>query len=310
MSTPHVLVAHADWSVSAQKRWMAVAAPLRDGWRVRSEAVDAPATLLDRLEREAAGRPALFGVDAPIGLPLAYAARHAAQSRDFPEFLAALTADSPFFLVCDAAEEVGGDRPFFPRTTRSAPRRQAQAARLGVAHHDELLRRCDRATADRRRAACMFWTLGPNQVGKAALSLWRELLLPALASPVPPAIWPFAGDLASLLSRHAVTVAETYPAEALSTLKPRWRGSKRRQADRVGLATEMRDWMHQLQAEPDPGLAADIEAGFGARPDGEDRFDSLLGLLGMLVVLHAPERGRAPDDPAIRWEGWILGQRG
>jgi hypothetical protein len=295
--------------VSAQKRWLAVATPNAVSWRVRVEAVGAVESLLARLRDDAAALPVLFGVDAPIGLPLAYAARHGGGTRDFPEFIAALAPDSPFFSVCDQLGEVSGARPFFPRTTSGSPRRQAHAERLGVAHHDALLRRCDLRTTDRPRAACLFWTLGANQVGKAAISLWRDLLLPAIHGAEPPALWPFDGDLAALRRRHKVTVAEVYPAEALSGLKPRWRGAKRRQADRASLAGEIAAWMSRLRAEPEPALAADLEHGFGNRPEAEDRFDSLLGLLAMLAVVQEQACGAAPDDPAIRWEGWILGQR-
>ena len=209
---------------------------------MRVEEVGEIDTLLARLRCEAAGRPVLLGVDAPIGLPDAYAARHLGGRSGFRAFLAGLRADDPFFAVCDAIEQVGGARPFFPRTVAGSPRRAAQAARLGVRHHDDLLRRCDRRTAARNRAACLFWTLGPNQVGKAALSLWRELLLPALQSADSPALWPFDGELPALLGAHAVTLAEAYPAEALSGLRPRWRGSKRRQADRAGLAGDVGGW--------------------------------------------------------------------
>ena len=52
-----------------------------------------------------------------------------------------------------------------------------------------------------------------------------------------------------------------------------------------------------------------ITSGFGPRSDGEDAFDSTIGLLGLLRVL----RRELPQDPHIpAWllsiEGWILGQ--
>lgn len=309
MSTPPALVAHADWSVTPNKRWLAVATPAETGWRVRVQLVGEIGSLLGRLQDEAAGGKVLLGVDAPIGLPQAYAHRHAGATSDFPTFLAALSADDPFFTVCERIEEVSGARPFFPRTTRFAPRRQAQADRLGVACHEALLRRCDRQTVDRPRAACLFWTLGPNQVGKAALSFWRDLLLPAMQGAEPPALWPFAGPLPLLLERHRVTIAETYPAEALRRLGGPWRGSKRRQSDRAAIAAALSAWLLRHDATAEPELAADLADGFGPLADGEDRFDSLLGLLGMLDIVRSPEGGGAPEDPAVAWEGWIFGQR-
>ena len=60
---------------------------------------------------------------------------------------------------------------------------------------------------------------------------------------------------------------------------------------------------------PDDELAHAIVNGFGADASGEDRFDTLLGLLGLLAVLDGRQPDFVPDDPAItRWEGWVLGQ--
>jgi hypothetical protein len=49
--------------------------------------------------------------------------------------------------------------------------------------------------------------------------------------------------------------------------------------------------------------------GFGSSKSGEDPFDALIGLLGMIEVVDArrPE-GYAPTANAAAWEGWILGQ--
>ena len=49
--------------------------------------------------------------------------------------------------------------------------------------------------------------------------------------------------------------------------------------------------------------------GFGADAAGEDRFDSVLGMLCVLNVLAGNRPDIAPDDTWIkRWEGWVLGQ--
>ena len=249
-------------------------------------------------------------MDAPIGLPAAYAARLATGAEDFPAFLAQLPSDAAFFDVCDTIAEVSLARPFFPRGVQGRPRRLAHAERLGVDDPAALLRHCERRTPDRPAAASLFWTLGANQVGKAALSLWRELLLPALAGPSPPLLWPFAGRLHALLRPGAVVVAETYPAEALRQLGLTLAGSKRRQADRAAIAPALFRRLSDVQATPDPALERAIAAGFGPDALGEDRFDSLVGLLGLLRVLADPAHDTVPDhDPMLRWEGWILGQR-
>ena len=67
--------------------------------------------------------------------------------------------------------------------------------------------------------------------------------------------------------------------------------------------------MARLRAEPGPGLAASIDAGFGADAAGEDRFDALIGVLGVINVIEGHRPDGTPDDPWLRrWEGWVLGQ--
>ncbi|HEY0205774.1 MAG TPA: hypothetical protein VGC15_16645, partial [Acetobacteraceae bacterium] len=159
--------------------------------------------------------------------------------------------------------------------------------------------------------APLFWTLGANQVGKAAVTAWRDLLLPALAGPAPPALWPFDGALADLLAPGRVAVAECYPAEAMRQLGLRMNGSKRRHADRIALGPALRDSLAALEARPDPALDAMLDAGLGADAAGEDRLDCLLGLLGLLQVLIGRRADAVPDDAWVRrWEGWVLGQAG
>ncbi|MBD0274833.1 MAG: hypothetical protein ICV73_23265 [Acetobacteraceae bacterium] len=60
---------------------------------------------------------------------------------------------------------------------------------------------------------------------------------------------------------------------------------------------------------PSPALAAAVADGFGADAAGEDRFDSVVGLLGLIGVLDGARPDFVPDDPWVRrWEGWVLGQ--
>jgi hypothetical protein len=187
--------------------------------------------------------------------------------------------------------------------------RAAHAAALGLGGPSGLSRLCDRATAERPAGAPLFWTLGANQTGKAAITAWRDFLLPALAGPDPPALWPFQGNFLALLARGGVVVAETYPAEAMRHFSLRMGGSKRRQADRAALAAPLAATMAGLDAVPDPALAAALADGFGADAAGEDRFDSVLGVLCVLNVLAGRRPDGVPDDPWLRtWEGFVLGQ--
>jgi len=225
--------------------------------------------------------------------------------------MTALTpADTPaFFDVCPSLAELSPARPFYPARGVAGMTRLAHAAALGLGDAAGLCRACDRATAERPAGAPLFWTLGANQSGKAAIAAWRDLLLPALHAADPPALWPFAGDLHALLLRHRIVIAETYPAEALRHLGLRMNGSKRRQSDRAALADGLRGAMARLAAEPTAAMQVALADGFGADAAGEDRFDSLLGLLCVLNVLAGNRPDGAPDDPWIRrWEGWVLGQ--
>ncbi len=293
-----------------RKRWMALAEPVPGGWAVEVVPVGELATLLRRLLLRASGGAVALGLDCPIGLPRAYAALLGGGTADFPAFLGGLTAASDFFKVCDDLDEVAPGRPFYPRHGQAGMTRAAFAARLGL-EAAGLSRACDRATADRPAGAPLFWTLGANQVGKAAVTAWRDLLLPALAGPAPPALWPFDGALGDLLAPGRVAVAECYPAETMRQLGLRMNGSKRRHADRIALVPALRDRLAALDARPDSALDAMLDAGLGVDAAGEDRLDCLLGLLGLLQVLMGRRADAVPNDPWVRrWEGWVLGQAG
>lgn len=287
---------------------MTVAERRDDSWAVGSAApVGDVGGFLAGLRGRARGGAVALGVDLPVGVPRAYAAQCA--EAGFVEFLRG-TADRPgFFDVCNVLEELRFDRPFYPRRGVRGMTRLSHALALGLGDAAGLSRLCDRATADRPAGAPVFWTLGANQSGKAAIAAWRDLLLPALQSGAPLRLWPFEGTFRALLAPGRVVLAETYPAEALRQLGLRLRGSKRRQADRAALALALLACLARLAAVPDAALTDAIADGFGADAAGEDRFDSLLGLLCVLNVLAGNRPDTAPDDPWIRrWEGWVLGQ--
>ena len=302
------IAAHADWSVDPRKRWVAIARRDGAGWRLGPpEPVGEVSGFLIRLRTAAAGGAVALGVDMPLGLPRAYAAT--LPQRDFLHFLAGLAAQPDFFRVCATLAEVRAGRPFYPDRGVRGMTRAAHAAALGFDGADALSRACDRATAERPAGAPLFWTLGANQVGKAAIAAWQAMLLPALAGGEDLRLWPFAGAYHSLLVPGGVALAETYPAEALRHLRVKLKGSKRRQVDRAAVASQLLAAMRSLGVTPDAELERMVAGGFGRDAVGEDRFDCVLGALCVLNVLAGNRPDTAPTDPWVqRWEGWVLGQ--
>lgn len=312
---PH-LVAHADWSVTAAKRWLALATLHASAYRAQPpQPVGDPQTLLNRLRKQAGPDGAvLLGVDFPLGLPLAYA--ELAGVEDFAALLPQLGQGEwrDFYRVAERPEEISLHRPFYPRRPGGA-RQSHLVQALGLLSSAALRRRCDYQQLDRPAAAALFWTIGAQQVGKAAISGWRDLLTPRLASG-DLALWPFDGPLTDLLRSGRIVVAETYPAECYRHLgvhfpSPRAGASsgKRVQAERSAQAQTLLNWASQAGVDIDPALRAAIGDGFGASDDGEDRFDAVVGLFGLLNIVLGCRPPGDPTDPAIcHIEGWILGQ--
>lgn len=301
-----MIAAHADWSISPAKRWIAIARRIGGAWQAEApRPVGDTAMLLPMLLAE--GAPVALGLDLPLGVPRDWAATR--PEPGFSRFLAGLGSDPAFFEVSATLETVCPARPFYPARGVKGMTRAAHAAALGLASAQGLSRLCDRATALRPAGAPVFWTLGANQSGKAAIAAWRDWLVPALAAGAPIALWPFDGTLHGLLAPRRAVLAEVYPAEALRQLGLKLSGSKRAEAPRRALAPALRDAMARLRVEPAPPLQAMMEAGFGADAAGEDRLDCVLGLLALVAVLDGVRPDHVPDDPWIRrWEGWVLGQ--
>ena len=212
---PRVVV-HADWGTDPSKRMMC-AARLLDGdvFEVSApEPVGDLSTFLQRLLVRAAGSGVVAGFDFPIGLPAAYAGVAGIES--FTQVLPSLGrgAWSEFYDLAVEPSEIGIRRPFYPYRPGGTKQRHLLDG-LGIHEIDLLRRRCEKATGMRGAASPLFWTLGPKQVGRAAIIGWRDLLAPALLEPTHDIkFWPFDGDLESLFAPGRIVVAETYPAEA------------------------------------------------------------------------------------------------
>jgi hypothetical protein len=304
------LIVHADWSLRAARRRQCAARLIAGGYRLMPpEPVGPLEDWLDRLQ--AGGRTVLLGLDLPIGLPAAYA--RAAGVDDFAHLLARLGAGEwvAFYDVAATPEEISFRRPFYPARPGNARLRHLLDG-LGLADAGDLRRACDRATPGRRAAAPLFWTMGAQQAGKAAISGWRDLLAPALRAGRDLALWPFDGPLAELLARRPLVVAESYPAEFyhhLGVVFPARAGGKRSQAARAANAGTLLAWAAANGVALHPALEADAGDGFGPAADAEDRFDAVVGAMGMLNVVLGNRPPGEPADPVTRRvEGWILGQ--
>ena len=291
--------------------------------------VGAPETLIPRLlELQSARRAIFLGFDFPIGLPFTYA-----QSCGVDDFLTLLPQLGQgdwhdFYHPAEEVSEIRLTRPFYPQ--RPGHARQAHLLNgLGVHSMDDLRRVCELPHSGRRAAAPLFWTLGGQQVGKAAISGWRTVLGPALKKHAGRiAIWPFSGTLSELLPSGGIIVAETYPAEFYKHLgavfpvpKERLSGDfppsgtgKRSQAARAANSTALLNWAKDSRVTLQPQLEEAIKNGFGPSPNAEDPFDATIGLLGILNVLleqRSPGELLATEPGGERLrkiEGWILGQ--
>jgi hypothetical protein len=307
------LVAHADWGSQPRKRWLAIAQQLHDGRYLAYAPVPAgePGTLLARLLEAARGGAVLAAFDFPFGLPARYAAH--AGIDDFVALLPILGSGrwADFYRVAAQPDEISITRPFYPLRPGNARQRELIDA-LGMETIDDLRRRCDRAHAARRAGAPLFWTLGAQQVGKATIGGWRDMVAPAMQAGLDMAIWPFGGPLFDALRPGRAVLAETYPGECYAHLQVViGRGGKRAQAARVGVAHTLLSWAERAGVLLDAPLRTAIANGFGPSPDGEDPFDTTVGLFGTLNValgLRAPGDPNPADLAACTVEGWILGQ--
>jgi hypothetical protein len=305
------LIAHADWGTDPKKRQVALAERHPDGgYHVLSIAqADPMAVQAGDLRMGLTGSPGsdgllLAGFDFPIGLPRAYAER--AGVTYFPDFLPEIGHGEweQFAQVAETAAEVSLHRPFYP----ARPGGTAQAHLydgLGLTRQ-QLRRRCDGTDAE-----TTFWTLGGKQVGKAALSGWRFL---ADAPVEAVRYWPFYGALETIFEEDptGVVVAETYPRQFYRYFRDgaEGRGSKRKQQDRLKWMPRLLDWASSLAVTWRDEIHARVVAGFSNDADGEDEFDAVVGLLGMIaVVTGVLASGEPSDDEAVvNIEGWILGR--
>ncbi|WP_395515527.1 DUF429 domain-containing protein [Pseudorhizobium flavum] len=289
---------------------MCVALRCGTAWLISPpEQVGDTAALIPRLrQRSRTNGALLMGFDFPIGLPAAYG-----RASDLPDFRSALRTFGSgrfarWFEVAEHRDDISLYRPFYPMRP-GGTRRQHLYDALNITDGSALLSRCERRTANRGDACMLFWTLGGNQVGKAAISGWREIIIPNLADAV---LWPFDGALSDFAAPGATVIAETYPGDVYGQLgiprKPVW--SKRQQSGRRSVGAHLLHWLASRPHFDGGAVEPLIRDGFGADKSGEDRFDALVGLFGMIDVVEGQRAEGAPTmEELMTWEGWILGQQ-
>lgn len=286
-------IIHADWGTAPQKRWAAKARLYGERY-----VVSAPTTVVNPVDDALSGDPsALVGFDFPIGIPAAYADRTGVSS--FLRFLPQLGRGrwAEFFIPARTPEEISLERPFYPHRPGGTSHQQLLNG-LGFESINDLRRKCERAHPTRGAAEVLFWTLGPKQVGRAAIAGWRDLLIPSLSEI---RIWPFHGDIDEIVG-EGVVVCETYPSEFYGRLGlPR----EKTQAARATAAPALLAALSRLGVEVDASLAEEIAQGFNT----DDAYDAFVGLVGMMNILLGHRRP-APslDVETSEVEGWILGQ--
>lgn len=160
---------------------------------------------------------------------------------------------------------------------------------------------CDRLAG----AGPIFWLVGPRQVGRSAVCIWRELITPRLDRV---ALWPFDGPLVDLLTTGRPVIAEMYPAFLLRTLGV----TVARKSESAARAACGRELLRRAGGDGRLDLDAVralLHDGFGGSRSGEDPFDATIACIGLARLLlddAVPE----PPESARAVEGWILGLPG
>ncbi len=296
---------HADWSKHESKRWVVRASKCDSRWTVSAPVPVGPVEqFLSMLLKNGKSCKTLAGFDFPIGIPAAYG-----KQANLDSFVSALPLFGvagwrDFYDVASKKADINVFRPFYPARPGGTKRSHLIDA-LGLESSDDLFRLCERIS----RASPLFWTLGAKQVGKAAISGWREVILPAIQQGA--VVWPFEGQLTDLSSRGELVIAETYPAEAYRHIGINFfKSGKRHVEGRAAQSKAIRDWAEKIDVQFERECLEDIETGFLALgPDGEDAFDALAGVLSMIDVADGRRLEGVPENSEVRHlEGWMLGQ--
>jgi len=116
----------------------------------------------------------------------------------------------------------------------------------------------------------------------------------------------YCGGFRAGAAAGKIAIAETYPAEYYGWFPPEpLRGKGKVEIRRV-VGSHLTNWAASLDLSLEPTLLCMIEKGF---PEGDDAFDAVVGLFGMIeVVTGRRQSGEPSGDRITMLEGWILGQ--
>ncbi len=154
--------------------------------------------------------PVLIGIDVVFGVPASYwrlvqQAYGVNPPQTFVQWLAMIKQTGGFFDTVRDPQKWSISQPWFHVM-------DGRGGRTSFTNKvdDNMLRKVDHATG----AKPVFAVSGiPGTVGSGTRELWKELA-PLLQGIREFAVWPFEGDLESLLSTNRIVLCETYPALA------------------------------------------------------------------------------------------------
>lgn len=311
MKYPDIII-HADWSTNPRNRWYCRADYCDPDYIITGPfQISRVNEFLDTIRDLGVNNTRiLLGFDFVMGIPKDYAER--ASISNFKSWLRLLGEKewADIFKIANNPSEISIYRPFYPHNpTKPGVKQQHLINGLNLSSRDQLNRQCELRNKNRDNACPLFWTLGAKQVGRGSLLGWQEVLLPMINDPNT-WLWPFDGTLHELVDRGGIVITETYPAEYYRPLDINFDGgkSKTNQEDRKGMASAILAWPHHLGAMFSGEMEKEIKAGFGSDKDGDDKFDSLVGLLGILAVFAGIIKDNVPvDKERLNIEGWIIG---
>lgn len=297
----------ADWGKASAKRAVYVADVVGRTVRRIPGRNWSLAGVLSEAERWTSAGPVLVTFDAPLGMPQSYAeawdrASPGSAGATFLDLLERTAVIPGFFEATSVPAAWSLERPFFavPPAAGGRSAYEHAAESLGVS----IYRRIDRRTS----ANSLFIKSGiPGTVGSATCALWQELA-ELLTEERTFTVWPFEGDLRTLLATSAVVIGEIYPRAAYATAllsappasRPRLSVAKTKPSVRLQAinALQEADWVHSFDV-----AIENLEDAKG----NEDDFDACLTAAALLRCVLDDSPFELAAGSATPAEGGMLG---